>query len=72
MADRNVFADSEKLLARLVHAVRNQEPVTFLFGSALTAPGSAPGEVGVPDANTLIDRVLDSFRDTDEIDALNR
>ena len=53
-----------------MHAVQRGEPVTFLFGSALTAPGSRPEELGVPDANTLIEKVIESFQGTDELDSL--
>ncbi len=70
MAGSHVFADSGKLLARVAHAVQRGEPVTFLFGSALTAPGSRLEELGVPNAYTLIENVVESFRGTEEIDSL--
>ncbi len=65
------FADSGRLLARLIHAIQNGEPVTFLFGSAVTAPGGRPDELGVPDANTLIEEAISSFRGTSEFEALD-
>jgi len=70
MRGSHSFADSGKLLARVMHAVQCGERVTFLFGSALTAPGSHPEELGVPDANSLIDEVVESFRGTEEFDSL--
>ena len=65
------FADSGRLLARVMHAAQNGERVTFLFGSALTAPGGTPGEPGVPDAHAMVEEVIRSFQGTDEFDALH-
>lgn len=67
-----IFADSGKLLARVIHAVQRGEHVTFLFGSALTAPGSRPEELGVPDAATLIEKVVENFQSTEEQESLDR
>lgn len=64
------FADSGRLLSRVAHAVQRGERVTFLLGSALTAPGSSIGEVGVPDANAMVEEVVRSFQGTEEFDAL--
>jgi tetratricopeptide (TPR) repeat protein len=71
MDPRPQYADSGVLLSRLVHAVDQGEPVTFLFGSAVTAPGSDPTDLGVPDASALIERVFERFRGTEEFDLLN-
>src|ERR1035437_4064113 len=70
MLRQSLFADSGRLLARVVHAAQRGDPVTFLFGTALTAPGAHAGELGVPDANALVEEVVKSFRGTDQFDAL--
>jgi hypothetical protein len=70
MLGSHFFADAGKLQARVMHAAQGAERVTFLFGSALTAPGSRPDELGVPDASTLIEEVVESFQGTAELDSL--
>lgn len=70
MAELQSFADSGRLLARVSHAYECGERVTFLFGSALTAPGSNPEEKGVPGVTAIIEDVVRSFRGTDEMDSL--
>jgi hypothetical protein len=70
MADRQSFADSGKLLSRVTSDIDRNKRVTFLFGSALTAPGSRPSEKGVPDANSMIQEVVHLFQGTEEYAAL--
>src|ERR1044071_437443 len=70
MGELQSFADSGRLIARVSHAYERGERVTFLFGSALTAPGSGAGEKGVPSVTALIEDVVRSFRETDAMDAL--
>ncbi len=70
MTEQYSIADSGRLLARVAHAYECGERVTFLFGSALTAPGSNPGEKGVPGVDAIIDNVVGHFRGTDEMTTL--
>lgn len=60
------FADSGRLLARVSHAVKKGEKVTFLFGSALTAPSSYPEQPGVPNAKCLLTEALQVFDGSEE------
>jgi tetratricopeptide (TPR) repeat protein len=70
MPQERYFANSGALLARLVSAAQRLERVTFLFGSAITAPGPTPNEKGVPDANAFIQEVVGIFKGTDELAGL--
>lgn len=70
MAQHHSFADAGRLLTRVLHAAHTGDTVTFLFGSALTAPGTQPNELGVSDANQLIEDVISSFRGTPDFEAL--
>jgi hypothetical protein len=70
MPSQHNFADSGRLLARVAHAVQHSEKVTFLFGSALTAPVRYPGEPGVPDAKSLVEQALESFENQEEYSLL--
>ncbi|EDY22345.1 hypothetical protein CfE428DRAFT_0470 [Chthoniobacter flavus Ellin428] len=64
------FAETGRLQSRVVHAVNRGEKITFLFGSALTAPGTGADELCVPDANAMVQEVVKMFDGTDENDAL--
>ena len=46
------FADFDRLVARIVHCVRNNEKLTFLLGSAINTPllSQESPEPGVPGA----------------------
>lgn len=70
MAEMRRIADSGRLLARLASCAQRGERVTFLFGSALTAPGSAADDRGVPDVNAFIQEIVGIFRGTDELNNL--
>ena len=67
-----MFADSGRLVTRIMHAVKSDQKITFLFGSALTAQGARPEEKGVPDVNALIQDVVNSFQHTDQMDNLQQ
>lgn len=53
------------LTSRISHAVASGQKVTFLLGSAISAPGGTPPEIGVPDASSLVQEVVDAFRNDD-------
>ena len=60
------FADQTRLLARLAIAIRKNQKVSFLIGSALTAPDTTLGGRGVPSVANLVKRIEHMFKDTDE------
>src|SRR5687767_5479927 len=69
MSETFHFAEAGRLLSRVAHAVANGEKVTFLFGSALTAPGGVE-KPGVPDAGSMVEEVLKSFHGSEEFETL--